>query len=303
MPNLPPSPNPTEHGFKTKKAARQAGLRTKEDWLKREKSPDGKWRKPIIPRIDAMPVTVKGDSFYRPEDCEEVISETEAKRRRLKISNGAQPVTELYYRYCGYNPVYRLSDFVPIPIRKEIPPKEIDLLPAIFTVNKAAKRFRDQAESYYKKEQHGFAGDRKSKKSKLYHLKDRGIACACRSGKLTFDGFHGGLATYSGEGYSFHSALVPEGLLPVKNDNTKSDKVFIEAVPKGTNEARLKDAVFTLEKLPDNNDGFNRVEVPRIDDTDQYADDSDSDTGNWQEEDIDEDDNCNEDWEEDWDSI
>ena len=44
--------------------------------------------------------------------------------------------------------------------------------------------------------------------------------------------------------------------------NVEGDHVFIEAIPKGTSEARLKDAMYTLEALPQDTEGFDVLTVP-----------------------------------------
>ena len=59
---------------------------------------------------------------------------------------------------------------------KTIPPTTIDLLLAVFTVNKSAKRYRNRARSNFSKGQHGFAGHARTTKEHLYALKDKGIA-------------------------------------------------------------------------------------------------------------------------------
>ena len=47
--------------FRTLKAARQAGLRTEDEWKVREQLPDRSRRVPIIPRRDAEPILVNGE--------------------------------------------------------------------------------------------------------------------------------------------------------------------------------------------------------------------------------------------------
>ena len=143
--------------------------------------------------------------------------------------------------------------------RLDRPAEEVDLLLAIFTVNKTAKRYRDAASRHYQRRQHGFAGDASSKKHSLYRLKDLGIMSAHQLGRLSFLATHGNLAVYRGEGYCFHSYLLPADALPLENEASQSSPVFIEATPKGGTEARLKDAKLTLTGLPNSEAGYRRL--------------------------------------------
>ena len=147
--------------------------------------------------------------------------------------------------------VARLSDVKKTRSRKAPSPAvSVDLLPAIFTVNRAAKRFRDAAQRHYQGSRHGFARDNRMKKSDLYDLKDRGIAAATLLGLLEFSGFHGGMAIYKGSGCCFHSRLVPLGVEhPIRSANTNIP-FFAESKPKEATEPRLMDAKYTLSQLP-----------------------------------------------------
>jgi len=122
-------------------------------------------------------------------------------------------------------------------------PQVVDLLAAIFTVNRAAKRCRDAAQSLYQKSArgprrwrsspnlHGLAQARREQKETLYELKDCGIAVA----------FNG---TATGQ-------VVDEFLK-------------VESKPKGRGEMRLKDAMHTLQKLPvPSPEHFKRMDAPR----------------------------------------
>ena len=62
---------------------------------------------------------------------------------------------------------------------------------------------------------------------------------------------------YRGEGYCYHSKLHPKGVeVPVDADN---QPLRVEAKPREAKEPRLKDAIHTLESLPDVSDSFIRV--------------------------------------------
>jgi hypothetical protein len=153
------------------------------------------------------------------------------------------------------------------PQRTSRTPAPVDLLAAIFSVNRSAKRHRDAAQTYYRQRMHGFAGRARETKEDLYALKDRGIAQAHNEGRLTYHGRHGGLAIYTGEGYCFHSTLVPEEAVeepsPANDDQTP---IFVEGKPRGSKEARLCDAQFTLARIPASilDSGYEQLSAPRV---------------------------------------
>lgn len=161
-------------------------------------------------------------------------------------------------------PAFRTA-LAAVEARRRAPePKPVDLLAAIFGVNRSAKRYRNAAQAFYSRQQHGFAGNASRQKSYLYGLKDRGIAEAYRKQRLQCQGLHGGLAIYRGEGYCFHSTLQPKDtesvVLPLEEKH-----LFVEAKPRGAKEARLCDATATLSALPEGVvDGFTRRDAPRF---------------------------------------
>jgi len=237
---------------KTKKMAREIGLRTVKELFS----------KGYVPLVDASGYDVKGERFFAESDCEELISKTEASRRDLKVEPSAVPIGQKYYKSRGIHyDVFRVSDCIPKQKKKEIPPVEIDILLATFTVNKAAKRYRDAASKFYDSKMHGFAGNSSDKKEYLYYLKDKGILAAIRAGKLAFVALHGRLAIYRGEGYCFHSTLVPKES-ELRENVADLQIIFIESSPKEASEARLKDAIMTLSNLPDDETGFERLASP-----------------------------------------
>lgn len=242
--------------LKTYKAAKEAGLKTRKEWI----------AKYLIPKRDATPVVVKEREFFAEGSCEPLVSRTMAKRRRMKVDSGAKAAAKKYSDRpgaSGYFDVYRLSDCVQFRKRSEgKPPCKVDLLLAIFTINKSAKRFRDAASKHYDCSQHGFAGHARQQKRKLYALKEVGIAKAHRSGRLRFVGIQGSLAVYRGGGYCFHSTLLPEGHLD--SFSTETETVRIGSVPKGIGEARLKDAEFTLSEIKRDFSGFEFLKSPEF---------------------------------------
>jgi hypothetical protein len=88
----------------TKKAARASGYLSERDLE----------RKPLAPKHGAEPTIIKGERFYTSEQCDELISQTEAARRKLIVPATANPVKTL-----AFNPgkrveyrVYRVSDCI-----------------------------------------------------------------------------------------------------------------------------------------------------------------------------------------------
>ncbi len=120
--------------FKTKKAAREAGFRTHEDWLKTVNNGSPKT---LVPRLDLTPIMVKDKAFFEELDCEEMVSRPEGKRRNLVISKDAEIAAYKQFRHTRA-PLYRLSDYIPSKPRNERPAETIDVLLATFTVNKVA---------------------------------------------------------------------------------------------------------------------------------------------------------------------
>lgn len=149
---------------------------------------------------------------------------------------------------------------------KSAPAKHVDLLAAIFGVNRSAKRYRDAAQKNYQSGTHGFAGNCKERKEQLYRLKDRGIVEAYRNGRLNAEGVHGVLTVYRGEGYCFHSLLRPVGavLAELEFAANASGCLYVEQKPKSAREPRLKDSIATLEALSKDEEhaGFHRLSFP-----------------------------------------
>lgn len=246
--------------LRTKKHARQAG------YIGERQLHTQSCR--TIPRRGAEPVVIKGELFFVETDCERLLNKTEARNLGLRVPRGVEPVEWRSWKY-GYFGLWRKSDLVPVARRAEkSPARAIDLLAAVFSVNRSAKRYRDAAGSCYSSGTHGLAKAAKLRKELLYRLKDRGIAEAFRQGRIQFVGRNGTLALYQGEGYSFHSRLLPPGQSDELGDTDAP--VFVEAKAKTLKEARLKDAILTLEPLPDPV-GFTVLSVPSYEKPTRFA--------------------------------
>ncbi len=244
--------------FKTKKAARAAELKTAKEWFSHYPA--------MVPKRDATGVAVKGESFFFVEECEEVLSATGAGARGLIVPRDAEPVGEKFRGRptAVYYDVYRLSDCTAKRVITKRPPRAIDLLLAIFTVTKAAKRYRDAAFAHYRADRHGFATHAQRTKENLYRLKDRGIAQAYQEGRLSFEGIYHRLGLYRGDGYCFHSTIIPRDRMDAEALD-EQEWIHIVASPKGSREGRLKDAKHTLSSLSDQTGDFDRCPAPGMD--------------------------------------
>jgi len=237
----------------TKKAARDRGLKTAKEWFSGG----------MIPRKRCKPLLIKDEEFWCEDQCERVLSRTAWRHEGFRVRPGVGPAGEKYHAsaYRHYY-VYRESDCVQIPARTSVKEETIDVLSAIFAVNRSAKRYRDAAQTYYLKRMHGLAGDAKKKKINLYNLKDIGIAYAYNHGLINVEKIHARLILYRGGGYCFHSTLAPES---VNIENAASDEPLrIEAKPRGVKEPRLKDAIFSLSQLDDYTSQFLKLGCPRL---------------------------------------
>lgn len=223
--------------IKTKKEAKERGLRTAEEWLKKD-------RVVVDP---ANGFNVRDNIYYELVATEQLLS---AKGKPgYKVKPGAEPIKQKKsYQNSFYFNLYKESDFIPIRKRTEQAPKQIDLLAAIFTVNRAAKRYRDAASSCYTHKIHGFARANKRKKEDLYLLKDKGIKVAYTAGLLACEGKQGSSYIYQGNGYCFHSYLKPKDLDLATIIEISPEEVRVESKVK-TEKYRLKDAIYTLDVL------------------------------------------------------
>ena len=178
----------------------------------------------LAPRHDAEPIILEGIRFFRMDQCDQL------------IANG--PATGCRLSACKPNR----------PRRKVIRPRTIDLLRAIFTISQAAKRYRDASQRHYCGGKYGRATGAKGKKEELYTLKEKGIAEAHRQGRLSFSGIHGNLGLYIGEGYRFYSTLIPVSPGTTKD---RRESIIVRFASRRAREGRLKDAIHTLEALPE----------------------------------------------------
>lgn len=162
---------------------------------------------------------------------------------------GAKPA--FYYKtYFGTDAAFWLPEDL-MPVVRQKPPIKLaiskkNVLASIFALNRSAKRFRDAASDAYDRRSWKAASRCSKKKRQLYSLKDRGILFAVKNLWLSPVEISMPLTVYRGGGYCFHSLLMPKGLdLPISEDWTGQ----IDAKPKSNSDLRLKDAVFLLERI------------------------------------------------------
>jgi hypothetical protein len=142
--------------------------------------------------------------------------------------------------------VYRRDQVVPVMRRRQQPPRKVAILLAVWTANRTAKRYRDAASACYKSRKHSFASMYRQKKEELYTLKGQALHYLLEEGVVHVVGLHrfeGGnwAEVVAGDGYRFHYPCAD----PDDPPDSTCDK--IESEPKGSNEAKLKDAIFTIE--------------------------------------------------------
>lgn len=210
----------------------------------------------LFPKVGSDPcIEYKGEKYFNETQVEECRTRTAWKNSRRKVSSSAVPAGRASFRVGGgrktiTTALYRESDTLPIKSPGPgVPPKDIDVLKAIWAVNKAAKRYRDSGQKHYRHRQHGFAGWARERKEELYDLKDRGIKWAVEAGLLALEGIIHNMAVYRGGGYCFHSFEIPEAQWKDLSSGPLDENIFIESRPRVASEARLKDAEHTIRRL------------------------------------------------------
>lgn len=124
----------------------------------------------------------------------------------------------------------------------------LSVLAALFTLNRRAKRCRDLAQSYYQNRIHGFAGEMRKEKERIYALKEQAIHHLVEAGILVGGNYHrfefGNWAeVIEGQGYRFHRPCPPR-------ESSEHDLIeIIEAKPKEAGEPTLEIAFEVVEKF------------------------------------------------------
>ena len=217
--------------YNTLKAAREAGFRERKDW-----------------EYGGEEITIKGRLLVR--NPKEAHSQSQWSNLGFRVRKGAEPHCRrsVHLQVGGHvtYDVYREDQVEPKRKVSPKPPVRIDVLASVWVINRRAKRCRDQASAHYKRGLHGFAGNARKAKDRLYSLKGEALHHLLAEGRLKVVGYHrfpdGNWAELlQGDGYTFHRPCPPRAAAHVE------ERDQIEAKPRGAKEPRLKDAVHTVE--------------------------------------------------------
>ncbi len=232
----------------TKKAAKQAGLHTAEQWFK-------KYRAPFA---NESPVIVKGEQHYLERQTEELFSKSRGQRDigPLRAEATVVGVKRLPRRTVQF-PVYRESDFqfrekVQRIQRKISPPRNVDLLDAIWAATCTARKFESAATDSSKKGTEAALkrGRGFIKRSRnLLNLVDAGVQMAINREEVKHVGVRGKTHRYFGDGYLFQSTVAPPEWLAKRPSFPQS---VLLAAEQRKPRVRLMDAVHTLKQICEN---------------------------------------------------
>ena len=219
--------------FTTIKRAMKAGYRERKAW-----------------EYGGEEITVKGRLLVR--NPHEALSRTEWSKRGFNVRKVAQPhcnrsVYSTERGHISYE-VYRKDQVEPKRQVSYTPANLIDLLSAVWVINRRAKRSRDLASCHYQSGTHGFARSVKNEKLELYRLKGRALHYLLAEGQLEIAGCHrfpGGnwAEVVKCGGYTFHRPC------PHRTDGTAKQLDDIEAKPRESKEPRLKDALYSVKEF------------------------------------------------------
>jgi hypothetical protein len=219
--------------FTTIKQVTEAGYRERKEW-----------------EYDGKQITIKGRMLVC--NPKEAISETAWSKLGFRVRYGVMPHCRRTVRIEGQGrriyDVYREDQVEPKRQIVLVPPKAIDLLAALWAINRRAKRCRDGASRHFKSHTHAFAAALKREKGKLYWLKGQALHYLLAEGQLEIVGHHrfpdGNWAeVLRGSGYTFHRPCADQAASTAEEINE------IEAKPRGSKEPRLKDALHTVEEF------------------------------------------------------
>lgn len=209
---------------RTKKAARALGYRNHDEWL----------RKAMASRKDACPLVVKGEEFYRAEDCEELFHHYDFLRQGRWPVPEAEPETyEHPHRRpaSGHalQPLYRAADARPIPEKDE--------------VLNAIRRVSREVGNYSRPPGHD-----EDDETPLV-LVEGGISYAWEEGYLMFYGRCRNVAVYSDGLCQYRSASFPSSVLCIRDLNVvEITQITLE--PPEWEAPSLEDAKRVLRSVP-----------------------------------------------------
>lgn len=232
----------------TRKQAEAAGLDTRTGWYRRGLIVPGGLAENVIGLLNGRYYLHQKSSVYRGKSfavASGLDSETGWKERGRNIKAGSEPKAHVNGAYVVYG-VYSEDQTEPrrrVTVREA---EQIDLLAAVWVINRHAKRCRDAARHAYDIDNHGRASGFSARKAKMYDLKSQVLHYLVTEGRLMIGGFHkfGSLwaEVLHGEEYTYHRPCPPP-----ETDIDAKLLDDVEAKPRGAKEPRLKDALHTIE--------------------------------------------------------
>lgn len=202
------------------------------------------------PRPGTKPVGTFGINrrhVYGRGDCSEAHSRTEWLRRHYRVVPGAEPIEVRSWQHCNYG-VY--GDWQVEKYDKKPPPPgprdygDEDILRALWTLNRQAKRYRNRASQHCFDRDYRYATAAREAKEKVYSTKALVIPVLQRLGLVRLVGITDGeptFAVFRSDGYCFHC---PSGKWSAETRIPFSGQV--EAKPQTSREMRLRDAWATV---------------------------------------------------------
>lgn len=204
--------------------------------------------KPLKEHYGGERLEIKGHTLVRNPN--KAKSRTAWSQRGFRIKKGEEAHATVSHRVADgaksvtYD-VYRDDQVEPKKAVVKPKPELIDVLLAVWGMNRYAKRCRDAARRCYVHDLHGFAKGWKKRKEEAYDMKGQALHWLVEEGRLTHAGYHkfgdDFAEVLQGEGFLFHR--------PCDDPEVESDiKLLegIEAKPKSKREPRLCDSQHTL---------------------------------------------------------
>lgn len=200
------------------------------------------------PRPNAKPIGTYGPKrreVFRAKDCSELMSRSAWRSCGYKVISD-KPVAERsnrYKRYAVYGD-WQVAEQITRPIS---PPKDLgdgELLRALWTLNRQAKRYRDRAQDHYERRRYKAATRARISKERVYETKSLVLAVLHSRGCISLAGVTDGdptFAVFKGYGYTFHC---PKGKW--HSDQVVAFDGQVEAKPRASCEMRIRDAWATV---------------------------------------------------------
>lgn len=205
------------------------------------------FRNPREWEYDGELIAVNGQFLVR--NAKVALSNSEWQQCGYRVKSGETPHC-IRSVPCGRGaksyPVYRDDQVSPKRPRLEKPSQIIDILAAVWGINRRAKRCRVLTRIHYENGAHGLTRTRKDEMRELYRLKAQALHYLHAEALVTIVGYHrfptGNWAeVMQGGGYSFHRPCPPQDCATVVEIGE------IDAKRREPTEPRLKDAIFTVQ--------------------------------------------------------